>query len=108
MQLSDASNTPRRVSHSEIRRFDDLDQRVSAGTVLFGSVFGVNEESIDWVPDDIPPTEQERLAWLWLIDPTRSDDLLDDAHDPLRALLLAYRDDRMQEWWQEIATTGGA
>lgn len=102
MALPHPDDTPRTATFSEVARFDDLDQRLSAATVLFGSVFGLSD-GVEWVPDDIPPTEQERLAWLWLVDPGRTDDILPIATPPLHSLLTAYQSGRMPQWWQQIA-----
>jgi hypothetical protein len=62
-------NTPREVRWSDIAEFNELDERVSAITVIFGSVIGVNDGFVEWSPDDNPPSEQERLAWIWLCNP---------------------------------------
>jgi hypothetical protein len=80
------------------------DERVSAVTVLFGSVVGVNEGTVQWCPDDIPPTEQERLAWLWLCNPGLDAQILPRTTGRFRDLLLAYRAGAMRQWWDRLAS----
>ena len=68
--ISDISNTPREVKWSDVADFDQLDERVSAVTSIFGSVIGVNDGYMEWCPDDTPPTEFARLAWIWACNQT--------------------------------------
>ncbi len=60
--IPDTENTPRELRWADVNDFYQLDDRVSAVTILFGSVIGVSDGSVQWCPDDNPPTEQERLA----------------------------------------------
>src|SRR2546430_14499293 len=93
-------NTPRTVSWSDVGEFDKLDERVSAVCVLFGSVIGVNDGSIEWCPDVEPPTEQERLAWISLCWPHLDAQLSTRVHGNLRRLIRAYRSGALQRWWR--------
>jgi hypothetical protein len=94
-------NTPREVRWSEVGDFDQLDERVSALSVIFGSVINMNDGSMEWCPDDMPPTEQERLAWIWLCNPVLDAALLPCAKGRFRDLLVAYRAGEMGRWWDE-------
>ena len=60
--VPDVVNTPREVPFVEVGDFGQLDERVSAVKVIFGSVVGVNDGYIEWCPDDVTPTEQVVLA----------------------------------------------
>lgn len=101
--LPSFEQTPKMVSWAQVEAFEDLDQRVSAVTVLFGSVVGVNDGTVEWCPDDTPPTEQERLAWLWLIQPSNYEHLNALAGSSLRDLMDCYHRDEMADWWSRIA-----
>jgi hypothetical protein len=98
--VPDIDATPRRALWSDIGDFDNLDERVSAVCVLFGSVVGVNNGYVEWCPDDNPPTEQERLAWVWLCWPNLGAQLSSKASGDLLQLINAYRSGAMQNWWQ--------
>jgi len=95
--------TPHKVSWSDCAEFENLDERVSAVTVIFGSVIGVNDGYVEWCPDDIPPTEQERLAWVWLCNPTLVDQILPLAEGWFRDLISSYRAGDMTRWWEDAA-----
>ena len=89
------------VPFAEVGEFDQLDERVSAVTVIFGSVIGVNDDYIEWCPDDIAPSEQERLAWIWLCSPSLDGEILRRAEEWIRDLVVAYRSGEMRRWWEE-------
>ena len=97
--LPEIENTPWEVRWSAIADFDQLDERVSAVAVIFGSVIGMNDGSVEWCPDDIPPAEQERLAWVWLCNPGLDSEILPLAKGRFRDLVRAYRANDMRGWW---------
>jgi hypothetical protein len=99
--VPDIENTPHEVRWSDVADFDQLDERVSAVTVIFGSVVGVNDGSVEWCPEDIPPTEQERLAWIWLCNPSLDGDILPRAKGRFRDLMVAWRAGAMRQWWED-------
>lgn len=101
--LPAADDTPRRVPWSTVVDRGNVDERVSAVTCLFGSVIGVNEDNIEWVPDDIPSSENERLAWVWLCNPDLWPQVLPHATGWFRSLVVAYRDGEMEQWWQDFS-----
>jgi hypothetical protein len=99
--VPDVANTPREVPFAEVGDFDQLDERVSAVKVIFGSVVGVNDGYIEWCPDDVTPSEQERLAWIWLCSPSLDGEILPRADGWFRDLIVAYRAGEMRRWWDE-------
>ena len=99
--VPDIEGTPREVRWSDIQDFDRLDERVSAVTALFGSAIGVNDGFIEWRPDDAPPTEQERLGWIWVCNPALDAEILPRAQGRFRDLVAAYRAGYMRRWWDE-------
>ena len=103
--VPDKDSTPLEVRWRDIADFDQLDERVSAVTVLFGSVIGVNDGYVEWCTESLPPAESERLAWLWLCWPHLDEQMMPRARDDHRELMRAYRAGRIREWWSKI---GGA
>jgi hypothetical protein len=93
------SSTPLKVRRRDIGDFDQLDKRVSAVTVLFGSVFGVSDGSVEWCTDSDPPSEGERLAWIWLCWPHLDEQLMPHVRPDHRDLMRAYREGKLGEWW---------
>ena len=101
--VPDKDSTPREVRWRDITDFDQLDERVSAVSALFGSVIGVNDGSVQWCTDSFPPDEPERLAWLWLCWPHLDEKIMDRARPDHRKLMRAYRAGQLLEWWSELA-----
>ena len=74
---------------------------------IFGTTIGVNEDSFDWCPDGIPPSDQEVLGWLWFLQPNLHADLRSQASGQLAKLMDAYEQDNLEEWWQELLKANG-
>ena len=64
---------------------------------------GINAHSADWLPNDDPPAIQERIAWIWFVRPDLAPELLPLATDDLANLIACYAEDRMDDWWSEMA-----
>jgi hypothetical protein len=100
--VPDRDATPLEVRWRDLADFDQLDERVSAVTVLFGSVIGVNDGTVQWCTDSLPPAESERLAWLWLCWPHLDEQIMDRARPDHQKLMRAYRAGRIREWWSHL------
>ena len=98
--VPEKDSTPLKVPWSDIAEFDKLDDRVSAVSVLFGSVVGVNQGFIEWCTDSLPPAESERLAWLWVCWPHLDEQIMSRARDDHRELMRCYRAGQMSEYWE--------
>ncbi len=90
----------RSVSLADVTEQDQLDERLSCLTVMFGATFGLNSDSVEWCPDDRPPTAAESIGWLWFCRPDLAKLLYTVAPDDLRELMVMYHHDRLGEWWQ--------
>lgn len=101
--VPDKDSTPLEVRWRDVADFDQIDERVSAVTALFGSVIGVNDGSVQWCIDSLPPAESERLAWLWLCWPHLDEKIMDRARPDHRKLMRAFRAGQLQEWWSQLA-----
>ena len=88
----------RSVPFSAVTEQDRLDERVSCVTVLYGSNFGVSDR-LEWVPDDLPPTSGETVAWLWLCRPDLRPLWETAAREELSKLMAAYASDDLAGWW---------
>ena len=102
--VPDRDSTPTEVRWRDLTEFEQLDDRLAAVTVLFGSVFGMNDGSVEWCTDSLPPAESERLAWIWLCWPHLDERIRDRARSDHRELMHAYRAGQIFEWWSK---TGG-
>lgn len=76
-------NIPREVKYSEVEDFDEFDTRRSAIDGLYINIIGVNEDGIEWCPNDDPPSKEEYLAWLWVIKPSMGTEILNDCSEEM-------------------------
>ena len=89
----------RRVPYSAVTDLDRLDDRLPCVTVLYGSNLGLGEDGLEWVPDDLPPTSGETVAWLWLCRPDLRALWETAAPEELSELMTAYADGALAGWW---------
>ncbi|MEJ2143411.1 MAG: hypothetical protein P8Y24_13885 [Gammaproteobacteria bacterium] len=92
------------VPFEEVENFDDIDTRVSAVGCLFPNIIGVNENTIEWCPNNEPPSTDEYSAWLWVIKPSLGTEILEKCDDELSKLIRAYDSDSMESWFEYIST----
>lgn len=97
---TDPETLVRRLPHSEVTEWDRLDDRLSCLKVMFGTTIGLNTDSVDWCPDDLPPTASESIGWLWFCRPDLAGLLYTAAPEDIRELMVMYQHNRLDEWWQ--------
>jgi hypothetical protein len=98
------TNTERKIRHSDVEDFNDIDTRVSAIECLYPNIIGVNENEIEWCPNEEPPTKEEYLAWLWVIQPSVCEKIMQESSEELTKLMVAYNSNKMESWFEYIAT----
>lgn len=96
-------STPWQISWDEIEEFDRFDERRSAVDCLFINTIGVNDGLVEWCPNGDPPDLEERLAWIWCIQPSAGKEILTLAQSELRHLVESYVADEMDKWWRETS-----
>jgi hypothetical protein len=95
-------DTPYKVLWSDVVEFSKLDERRSCIDCVHANILGVNDGEVEWCPDSLPPSQAERLAWLWFIRPDLSEEIACEAHEPLRHLIKCYQGGTMDTWREEI------
>lgn len=97
-------NYPNEISFEEIVDFENFDERLSVVDCIVINAIGVNEGFIEFIPDNIPPLNEEILCWIWAIRPDLSKDLLDlDISEDFRILLKSHIDNDMSRFWNHIS-----
>lgn len=96
------SAPPRTVAWSEIIDFDRLDDRRACIDCLYANTLGVNEGSVEWCPNNEPPSKEEVLAWLWFVRPDLGDEIRSEAPAELRALIQSYQGGDLERWWSTM------
>lgn len=96
-------STPTHFNWADIEEFDRFDERRSAVDCLFANTVGVNDGFVEWCPNGDPPDIDERLAWIWCVQPSAGEEILMLAQSNLRYLIESYAADDMDKWWQEVS-----
>ena len=95
---------PTLIQLSELGNPAELDQRISCIDTLFQNIIGVNEDSIEFCPNEEPADSAEILAWLWIAFPQFSTDMIKFCKNTeLIKLLNAYNEGDLENWWQYIS-----
>lgn len=95
-------STPKQLNWDDIEELDRFDERRSAVECLFVNTIGVNEGYVEWCPNHEPPAIEERLAWIWCVQPSAGKEILPLTESDLRHLIESYSSNEMEKWWQEI------
>ncbi len=85
---------PSCVPLSEVVHLDGLDDRVCYVNILHANLIGIGTSGLEWSPNFDPPTLAERLAWVWVLRPDLSDQILDLADSELRQAIVGYEEGR--------------
>jgi len=70
--ISEARRLPNQVRWKDISEFESIDDRVALVNAYFVNLIGMNNGSVEFCSDSIPPTDEEYLAFLWLVRPKLS------------------------------------
>ena len=95
---------PNKIAFDAIEKFDDLDTRVAAIDCLFINIIGVNEDYVEWCPNETLYLREEYFAWVWLITPSLGEEVLQVANAELQNLIRHYQSNKMEHWFEYIAT----
>lgn len=60
---------PDRADWQDIKDFSRLDDRASLVNALHPNLVGLNDGSVEWCPNQVPPSLAEKLAWVWILRP---------------------------------------
>lgn len=82
---------PRSVAWSDVVEFDRFDERFGAINVACGAIMDVTDGHVALTTDDAP-TDDELLAWTWLIRPDLGEHIMPLANDELRDAIEYYRE----------------
>ena len=63
------NSIPNEVAWEDVVQFDKLDDRVAIANDFCPNIVGVNDGSIEWCPNEEPPSDLEKLVWWWVVRP---------------------------------------
>jgi hypothetical protein len=81
---------PHEVPWSDIVQFDKLDERVAIANAFCANIIGVNENYIEWCPNDEPPSMKETLTWWWVVRPDLGAAIAIEAPQELKEIIGHY------------------
>lgn len=84
------NSIPNEVRWEDIVQFDKLDERVAIANDFCTNIIGVNEASIEWCPNDNPPSLLETLVWWWVVRPDLGAAIAIEAPQDLREIISHY------------------
>lgn len=92
---------PQEVFNIHIIEFDNIDERISAIGTIYANTIGVKEASIEFIPDDNPPSQSEVLSWIWTFRPDLGEEILTYEIEPeFKKLIESYKSGKMDEFWK--------
>jgi hypothetical protein len=82
---------PKEVAWKNIIQFVKIDERVALANELCPNLIGVNQDYIEWYPNDEPPSQIETLTWWWVIRPDLGAAIAVEApDDELKKIIAKY------------------
>jgi len=95
---------PSEILLEEIIDFESFDERLSVVDCIFANTIGVNDKSIEFIPDNHPPLKDEILCWIWAFRPDLSKEILEITENgDMKVALSHYLNDRMDKFWDYIS-----
>jgi hypothetical protein len=82
--LAKVKKIPKTVRFTDIQQLETMEDRFFAVDRTIGTILGMNEDSVDFCPNDKPPNRDEILAWLWIIHPEYKAGILELGNDIVR------------------------
>ena len=98
------TNIPSEIEFEAVEEFNNFDNRVSAIECLFSNIIGVNENSVEFTPNDEEHKKEEYLAWLWVIKPSLGTQISLECSKELSKLIISYNSNNMESWFEYIST----
>ncbi|MEG4988603.1 hypothetical protein QUB08_22875 [Microcoleus sp. BR0-C5] len=83
------NSIPHQMPWQDIVQFEKLDDRVAIANNLCANIIGVNENTIEWCPDE-PPNHLETLVWWWVVRPDLGAAIAKEAPQELKQIISQY------------------
>lgn len=88
------------VNFEDIVEFERLNDRISAISFLYANTIGVCDGFLEYCPDNILPTIEENLSWIWTVRPDLGDDMMVlEIPESFKVLITAYKNDNLDHFW---------
>lgn len=86
--LAKIKKIPRTVRFKSIQQVETMQDRFFAVDRTIGAIAGMNTNSVDFCPNNEPPSQDEVLAWLWIIHPEYKAGILELGSDMVRTAIV--------------------
>jgi hypothetical protein len=84
------NSIPHQIPRQDIVQFEKLDDRVAIANDLCANIIGINENNIEWCPNDEPPNHLETLVWWWVVRPDLGAAIAKEAPQKLKQIISQY------------------
>tara|TARA_Y100000310_G_C20627186_1_gene786592 strand:- start:813 stop:1625 length:813 start_codon:yes stop_codon:yes gene_type:complete len=95
---------PHEVINIHVIEPENIDERISAVGIIYANTIGVKEASIEFIPNDTPPSNEEVLSWIWTFRPDLGTQILTHQINPeFKKLIESYTGGKMSEFWDYMS-----
>jgi hypothetical protein len=84
------NSIPHEIPRHFTVQFEKLDDRVAIAKNLCANIIGVNENTIEWCPNDELPDRLETLVWWWVVRPDLGAAIAKEAPQELKQIIGQY------------------
>jgi len=84
------NSIPHEVRWEDIVQFKKLNERVAVANDVCANIVGINEGSIEWCPNDEPPSMLETFLWWWAVRPDLGYAIALEAPPELKEIISQY------------------
>ena len=84
------NSIPHKIPWQDIVQFEKLDDRVAIANALCANIIVVNENTIEWCPNNDTPNHLETLVWWWVVRPDLGAAIAIEAHEKLKKIISLY------------------
>jgi hypothetical protein len=84
------NSLPHKIPWPDIVQFEKLDDRVAIANDLCANIIVVNENTIEWCPNDDTPNHLETLVWWWVVRPDLGAAIAIEAPEELKKIISLY------------------
>jgi len=95
------ADPPWNVAWSAFDEDVDMYERCVCVEMVEGVIIGVCEGFYEFAPDHNPPTQGEKLAWIWFLRPDLIDEIRPTASPDMTEMMERYQEGTIYDWIQE-------
>jgi len=84
------NSLPHKIPWQDIVQFEKLEDRVAIANALCANIIAVNENTIEWCPNDDTSNHLETLVWWWVVRPDLGAAIAIEAPEEIKKIISLY------------------